>query len=128
MSSSSFTCVKTTDLEALTRAARAYKRISNVKTVTQAATTAGEHLKTAMQKTITGEHSLLHYHNVADALCVYDVPNNVVVGLPESHTLYGAALEMERVYPVVDVVMDLTQQQGDTEDKFYEALAEAVSQ
>jgi hypothetical protein len=127
MPSSSFTCVKTTDLDAIARAARAYAKMSNVKVVTQAAKKAGEHLKTAMQKTITGESSLLHYHNVSDALSVYESSGNVHVGLPESHALHGTALEMESVYPVTDVVTDLSRQQGDIEAKFYDALAEAVS-
>ena len=127
MSSSSFTCVKSSDLASVARAARAYRKISSVKVITQAACQAGEHFKTAMQKTITGESTLLHYHNVSDALSVYAVPNNVHVGLPESHELHGTAQEMEEVYPVTDVVTDLTRQQGDTEAAFYDALAEVMS-
>lgn len=128
MSSSSFACVKTSDLDAITSAARAYKKMSDVKVICQAAATAGEGLKTAMQKTISGEPTLSRYQHVSDALQVYGTARNVHVGLPESHELYGDAQKMESVYPVTDVVTDLAQQQGDIEAKFYDALAEAVSQ
>jgi hypothetical protein len=127
MTSSSFSCVNTSDLDKLAKAASAYKRMSSVKVVTQAATQAGEHLKTAMQKTITGESTLRDYHDVADAISVGSGSSNVYVGLPDSHPLYSRALDMHKVYPVSDVVMDLTQQQGDTEAKFLDALAEAIS-
>lgn len=128
MPSSSFTCVKTSDLDQITKAARAYKRMSSVKVVTKAAMQAGENLKTAMQKTIKGESTLNSYHDVADAISVGAGTGNVYVGIPESHLLYARAQEMHQVYPVSDVVMDLTRQQGDTEAAFYDALAEAVSQ
>jgi hypothetical protein len=128
MASSLFACVKTSDLDKVAKAASAYKRMSNVNVVTKAATQAGENLKTAMQKTIKGESTLRSYHDVADAISVGAGSSNVYVGLPDSHPLYSRALEMHNVYPVSDVVMDLTRQQGDTEAKFYDALAEAISQ
>jgi hypothetical protein len=129
MASSSFTCVNTSDLGKLAKAAQAYKKMSDPKVVVAAAKTAGEHLKTAMQTTIKGEPTLSQYHDVSDALTVWEnkEPHNVAVGLPDSHPLYNRAQEMHGVYPVSDVVTDLTAQQGDTEDKFYDALAEAVS-
>ena len=127
MSSSSFTCVKQSDLDKVAKAANAYKKMSSLKVICQAAKQAGEHLNTAMQTTIKGESTLAQYHDVADAFHVHEDPSNVYVGLPESHELYGKALDMDKVYPVSDVVMDLTRQQGDTEAAFYDALAEAVS-
>lgn len=127
MPSSKYACVKTDDLTRLANAAKAYKRMSSIRVVTQAAMQAGESLKTAMQKTITGEPSLAGYNDVADAISVQKDADNVYVGLPESHPLYSRAQEMHNVYPVSDVVTDLDQQQGDTEGKFLDALAQAVS-
>jgi hypothetical protein len=128
MSSSSFTCLKPSDLDKVTKAAAAYRKMSDVKVVTRAASQAGERLKTAMQTTIKGESTLSQYHDVSEALQVYQEAGNVQVGLPDSHPLYGRACDMENVFPVADVVMDLSRQQGDTEAAFYDALAEMVSQ
>jgi len=128
MSSSSFTCVKSSDLDKVKKAATAYKKMSTLKVVCGAAKQAGEHLNKAMQTTIKGESTLSQYHDVADAFHVHEDSSNVYAGLPDSHALYGKALEMHAVYPVSDVVMDLTRQQGDTEEVFYDALAQAVSQ
>lgn len=127
MPSSSFNCVNTSDLDALAKAAKAYKQISAVKTVTEAATKAGEHLKTAMQKTIRGESSLRSYQDVAAGITVWSDSQNVYVGIPESSPLHSRALAMDKVFPVAEVVEDLTRQQGDTETAFYDALAEIVS-
>lgn len=129
MPSSSFTCVKPSDLDAIGNAAKAYRKMSDVKVLTQAATKAGEQLKTSMQQTIKGEPSLSGYHDVADALSVWeaDKTHNVHVGIPESHALYGRAQEMHDIYPVSDVVMDLARQQDDIQDTFNNALAEAVA-
>lgn len=128
MPSSLFNCVKSSDLDALAKAASAYKRLSNRQVIIQAATQAGEHLKTAMQKTIKGESTLRGYHDVAEAMTVRSDSQNVHVGLSESHRLYPRAQQMHQVYPVSDVVLDMTRQQGDTEEAFYDALAEAISQ
>jgi hypothetical protein len=129
MASSSFTCVKTSDLDAIRQAAQAYKKMSNVQVITQAAMTAGRHLSTAMSKTIKGDPSLKNYHDVADSLGVWEAenPHNVHVGIPESHALAEKAQQMHEVYPVKDAVVDLTQQQGDTEAAFLDALAGMVS-
>jgi hypothetical protein len=128
MASSLFACVKTSDLDKVAKAASAYKRMSNVNVVTKAATQAGENLKTAMQKTIKGESTLRDYHDVADAIGVHSDSQNVYIGLQDSHPLHSRAQEMDKVYPVADVVSDLTRQQGDTEAAFLDALAEAISQ
>jgi hypothetical protein len=128
MAASLFNCVKTSDLDAISQAARAYKRLSNVKVIVEAATQAGEHLKTAMQKTIKGESTLRDYHDVADAINVRFESQNVHVGLSESDPLFSRAQEMHQIYPVSEVVSDLTRQQGDTEAAFYDALAEVISQ
>jgi hypothetical protein len=144
MPSSSFTCVKTSDLDKLAKVAQGYKKMSSARVITDAATKAGEHLKGSMQQTIKGESSLSQYHDVADALQVYEspaawyrraaaavvgrraFPRNMHVGLPESHELHGRAQEMEQIYPVTQAAMDLTRQSGDTVAKFRDALAEAV--
>lgn len=122
MRSSSFTCVKSSDLDVITKAAKAYGRLAKTRTVTRSAVKAGQHLNTAMQQTVKGEPSLSAYHHVADAFHVYESDGNVHVGLPESHELYGTALEMDRIYPVANVVMDLARQQGDTEAVFHDEL------
>ena len=127
MPSSSFSCVNTSDLDKIAKAASAYKRLSSTTAITKAATQAGEYLKTAMQTTIKGEPTLRDYHDVADAISVWSDADNVYVGLSDSHPLSKRAEEMDRLYPVVDVVTDMTQQQGDTAAKFYDALAEVIS-
>ena len=79
---------------------------------------AGEHLKEAMQKTIRGESTLRSYTDVAGAITVFQDSRNVVVGLviPGSSPLLPRCLPtMDQVYPVAEVVTDLTRQQGDTE-------------
>jgi hypothetical protein len=128
MASSSFTCVKASDLDKVAKAATAYRKMSSLSVICGAAKEAGEHLNTAMQKTGKGESTISQYHDVVDAFHVHEDASNVYVGLPESHELYGKALDMDKIFPVADVVMDLTRQQGDTEAMFYDALAEAVSQ
>jgi hypothetical protein len=123
-----YTCVKTADLSALDRALKAYGRISTENAVRQAAHKAGDHLKEAMQKTIRGESTLRSFEDVAQGITVWDEPKNVVVGIPPTSPLISRAWQMHGIYPVKDVVSDLTRQQGDTEGAFYDALAEIMSQ
>jgi hypothetical protein len=130
MSSSSFTCVNTSDLEKVAKAAAAYQKMSQLSVVVSAAKKAGQYFsQSVMSPLIKGESSLSDYHHVADALHSYEVdePHNVHAGLYESHPHIQDAHKMEEIYPVNQVAMDLSRQQGDTEAKFFDALAEAVS-
>jgi hypothetical protein len=127
MSSSAYNCVKSQDLDLVAKVASSYKELAKVSNVIAAATKAGEHLKEAMQKTIRGESTLRSYGDVAAGITVFQDSQNVVVGIPDSSPLHPRALQMDQVYPVAEVVLDLTHQQGDTEAAFYDALAEILS-
>jgi len=127
MSSSAYNCVKSQDLDLVAKAAKGYKQLSSVSSVVEAATKVGEHLKEAMQKTIRGESTLRSYQDVAAGITVFQESQNVVVGISDSSPLLPRARQMDQVYPVAEVVTDLTRQQSDTETAFYDALAEIIS-
>jgi hypothetical protein len=127
MASSSYNCVVASDLNKLKTAQGAYKKMATPAAVTRAARQAGEQLRQTMQKTILGEGTLVSYADVAQAITVFEDEGNVVVGLPPGHQLLARACEMDKLYPVAEVVTDLAQQYGDIEAEFFDGLAEVVT-
>lgn len=120
MPSSGYSCVNSADMTALSKAIDVYKTLSDKSVVVEAATTAGQHLKTAMQKTI---RTFTKFPDVAAGLQVWSDSSNVYVGIPPGDGLLPRALEMDKGFPLAETVTDLTRQMGDTQDAFFEALA-----
>lgn len=122
MPSSSYNCVKKSDVAKLGKSVAQYKRISDPKVVRQQAKKAGGPLLSQMQGLIKNEPSLADYGHVADAMRVFSHEGNVSVGLPEDHPLLGQAQEMHSIYQVSDVAFDLAQQSGEIEGGFHDNL------
>ena len=129
MPSSTFSCVKREDLTALSGWAAAYKKMGSINTVRQAAREAGQYLQGQMTKMVEGESSLKDYRDFAGRFRVFSDSGNMVVGIPPTTpTLVARALKMDAIYPVADAALDLAKQAGDVEEKFYDALAGALSE
>jgi hypothetical protein len=124
MPSSSYNCVKKSDVAKLGKAAAQYKRMSRERTVRGAASKAGGTLLDSMQGLIKGEPSLADHRNVADAMRVFQGDDNVHVGLPAEHPLLPQAQQMHDIYQVSDVAMDLAQQSGEVEAQFLQHLTD----
>lgn len=124
MPSSSFDCVKKSDVDKLGKVAAQYKRMSNQRTVRGAATQAGGTLRNTMSSLVKGDPSLKQHQNVADAFQVWHDKNNVSVGLPPEHPMLGQAEKMHQSYQVSDVAMDLAQQSGEVEAEFNRELTQ----
>lgn len=122
MPSSSYNCVKKSDVAKLGKAVAQYKRISSTKRVSQQASKAGGMLLTQMQDLIRGEPSLSDHQNVADAMRVWSDESNVHVGLPADHPLLPQAQQMHGIYQVSDVALDLAKQSGEIEGAFHDNL------
>lgn len=122
MPSSSYNCVKKSDVAKLGKVASQYKRISSTKRVSQQARKAGGGLLTQMQDLIRGEPSLAEYGDVADAMRVWSDEDNVHVGLPADHPLMGRAEDMHQTYQVSQVAFDLAKQSGEVESNFHDNL------
>lgn len=122
MPSSSYNCVKKSDVSKLGKAVSQYKRISSTKRVSQQASKAGVGLLSQMQDLIRGEPSLSDYGNVADAMSVWSDESNVHVGLPQDHPLLPQAQQMHDVYQVSSVAFDLAKQSGEVESSFHDNL------
>lgn len=124
MPSSSYNCVKKSDVAKLGKTAAQYKRISTTKRVSQQASKAGGMLLSQMQELIRGEPSLAgtDHQAVADAMRVWSDESNVHVGLPVDHPLMPQAQKMHEIYQVSDVAMDLAQQSGEVEGAFHDNL------
>jgi len=122
MPSSSYDCVKKSDVDKLGKVAAQYKRMSNQRTVRSAAKQAGGTLRDSMAGLINGDPSLKGHRNVADALHVFQDEKNVHVGLPADHPLMSQAQDMHQSFQVSDVAMDLAQQSGEVEEKFLQHL------
>lgn len=122
MSSSSYNCVKKSDVAKLGKVAAQYKRISSEKTVRKQASKAGGGLLNQMQGMIRSDPTLEEYRHIADALHVFSHEDNVSVGLPEGHPLVGQAEKMHGVFPVSDAAFDLAKQSGEVEGAFHDNL------
>jgi hypothetical protein len=122
MPSSSYNCVKKSDMTKLGKAVAQYKRISDPKTVRKQASKAGGPLLEQMQGLIQGEPSLSDYRHIADAMQVFSHEDNVSVGLPADHPLLPQAQEMHNVYQVSEVAFDLAKQSGEIESGFHDNL------
>jgi hypothetical protein len=122
MPSSSYNCVKKSDVAKLGKAVSQYKRISDSKTVRKQASKAGQPLLEQMQGLIRGEPSLSDFGHIADAMRVFSHDDNVSVGLPADHPLLPSAQQMHNVFQVSDVAFDLAQQSGEVEGAFHDNL------
>jgi hypothetical protein len=122
MPSSSYNCVKKSDVAKLGKAVSQYKRISDPKTIRKQASKAGGPLLEQMQGLIRNEPSLSEYGHIADAMSVFSHEDNVSVGLPADHPLLPQAQQMHDTYQVSDVAFDLAQQSGDIEGAFHDNL------
>jgi hypothetical protein len=123
MPSSLFNCVVKSDLARVKSAAGSYKKMSNIKVVMTAGHAAGELLLDRMHQIIMSDSSLAGFTDVANALTVFE-DGNVVAGLPPGHPLVPKARQMEELYPVADVIIDMAKQSGDVAEAFYNSLAE----
>jgi hypothetical protein len=122
MPSSSYNCVKKSDVSKLGKAVAQYKRISDPKVVRKQASKAGGPLLDQMQGLIRNEPSLEEYRHIADAMQVFSHEDNVSVGLPADHPLMPQAEQMHGVYQVSNVAFDLAQQSGEVEGAFHDNL------
>jgi hypothetical protein len=122
MPSSSFDCVKKSDVDKLGKMAAQYKRMSRQRTVRGAAKQAGTMLRDSMSNLIKGEPSLREHQNIADALHGWEDQDNVYIGLHPDHPLLPQAQEMHQSYQVSDVAADLASQSGEVEEKFLQHL------
>jgi hypothetical protein len=124
MPSSSYNCVKKSDVDKLGKAAAQYKRMSSKGTVRSAASRAGGTLRNQMAGLVKGEPSLKQYSNVADAFHVWQDEKNVNVGLHPDHPMLGQAQKMHQSFQVSDVAFDLAQQAGEIEEEFLRRLTQ----
>jgi hypothetical protein len=124
MPSSSFDCVKKSDVDKLGKAAAQYKRMSSQRTVRGAAGKAGGTLRNNMSSLVKGDPSLKQHQNLADAFHVWQDEGNVSVGLHPDHPLLAQAQQMHQSYQVSDVAMDLAQQSGEIEAEFNRELTQ----
>jgi len=124
MPSSSYNCVKKSDVAKLGKAAAQYKRMSKAGAVRSAAGKAGDSLRKNMQDLVHGEPSLSEYQRVAASFHVWHDQKNVNVGLHPDHPLLPQAQKMHQSYQVSDVAMDLAQQSGEIEAEFLRHLTE----
>ena len=122
-----YTCVNASDLSTVRKAAASYKKMSSSSVVKAMARVAGGQLLREMQLMVRGEQSLSGYHDVADAMTVFEDEDNVVVGVPPWDPVIDRAHEMHLSYQLTDVVTDLEHQSGVTRDRFYDGLAGSVS-
>jgi hypothetical protein len=102
--------------------------MSNLNTVKQCATMAGNELKGRMQSLIRGESGLSSYRDVSNALQVFEDQDNLVVGIPPDSPVIERAWAMHGIYPLKDVAHDLAVQSGDMETTFLGCLGEALAQ
>jgi len=105
------------------KAASSYKKMSDTKVVLAAGHTACELLVERMHMIIMSDSALADYADVANALTTFE-DGNVVAGLPPGHPLVPKARQMEQIYPVSDVVIDMAKQSKDVEGAFCNSLAE----
>src|SRR6516164_9724112 len=111
MPSSSFDCVKKSDVDKLGKVIAQYQRMSKAGTVRKAARGAGGTLCNNMASMIKGEPTLRDYHSLADSLRVWQDEGNVHVGLHPDHPMIQQA-----------EAMDLAKQSGEIEDEFIARL------
>lgn len=123
MKSSLFNCVNQSDVEMLGKAARQYQKMSKPEVVVGSAKKAGAILRRNMWTLVRGEPTIASYRDVADAFRVWDETANVYVGLPGDHPLRRKARQMDLVFQVNDVALDLERQAGDVEKAFLSELA-----
>ena len=122
MPSSSFDCVKKSDVDKLGKVIAQYQRMSKAGTVRKAARGAGGTLCNNMASMIKGEPTLRDYHSLADSLRVWQDEGNVHVGLHPDHPMIQQAEAMHQNFPVSDAAMDLAKQSGEIEDEFIARL------
>lgn len=122
MPSSSYNCVKKSDVAKLGKAVSQYKRISNPKQVRRQASKAGGGLLSQMQGMIRDDPTLGEYRHIADAMRVFSDEDNVSVGLPADHPLLPQAEQMHGIFPVSSAAFDLAQQSGEVEGAFHDNL------
>jgi hypothetical protein len=127
MPSSSYRCVKEQDVQTISRAAAAYKKMGATRQVRQAARQAGDLLLSQMQKMVQGESSLSSFRDVTSSMRVFTDGGNVIVGVPPG-PMVAKAHQMDATYQLADVAHDLAKQSGDVEKKFYDALFNVVMQ
>lgn len=110
-------------LAELARVQKAYTKMASVKVVDEAANQAGMTMASSMKSMVQSQPDLSSYADVAEGFTAWRGPETVHAGLPEDHPLLQRADALEEQFPLMETILDIERQTGETSRAFYDALA-----
>jgi hypothetical protein len=127
MPSPSRSWINKSALSQLAQVAQAYKKMASVNTVEQAATHAGVTMASSMTNMVQSQPDLSSYADVIAGFTAWAGPDTVHVGIPEDNSpLLKRAQALEEEFPLMETILDMEAQTGDTQRAFYDSLASQV--
>jgi hypothetical protein len=126
MASSARTWINKSALAQLSALQHAYQAMASVNVVEEAAMAGAQALSSSMQDMILSQQDLTGYQDISAQITPWKGNDGIFAGLPEGHDLVGRANDMEQTFPLVESIVDLERQTGETQRAFLAALGTLV--